>query len=58
VLLVVDTLWIRFKLRRDLKAKFPDENLRGTMFYAFIRMLQLRFMRLPKPAVKFGQKPR
>jgi hypothetical protein len=58
VLLVVDTLWIRFKLRRDLKAKFPDENLRGTMFYAFIRMLQLRFMRLPKAQVKFGQKPR
>jgi hypothetical protein len=58
VLLLVDTIWIRFKLRRDLKAKFPDENLRGTTFYAFIRMLQLRFMRLPKPQVKFGQKPR
>jgi hypothetical protein len=58
VLLVVDTIWIRFRLKRDLKAKFPDESLRGTTFYAFIRMLQLRFMRLPKPAVKFGQKPR
>jgi hypothetical protein len=58
VLLVVDTIWIRFRLKRDLKARFPDESLRGTTFYAFIRMLQLRFMRLPKPAVKFGQKPR
>jgi len=58
LLLVVDILWIRFRLRRDLKAKFPDDDLKGTTFYALLRMLQLRFMRLPKPAVKFGQKPR
>ena len=58
LLLIVDTVWIRFKLRRDLKARFPDEDLRGTTFYAFIRILQLRFMRLPKPAVKLGGAPR
>ena len=57
LLLVVDTLWIRFRLHRDLKAKFPEDSLRGTTFYAFVRMLQLRFMRLPKPNVKLGQKP-
>ena len=58
VLLVIDTLWIRFKLRRDLRARFPGESLRGTTFYAFVRMLQLRFMRLPKPNVKLGERPR
>jgi hypothetical protein len=58
MLLLVDTIWIRFRLRRDLKARFPDENLRGSTFYAFVRMLQLRFMRLPKPQVKIGQRPR
>jgi hypothetical protein len=57
LLLVVDTLWFRFRLRRDLKAKFPDESLKGTTFYALVRMLQLRFMRLPKSKVKIGQKP-
>ncbi|WP_246004856.1 DUF3043 domain-containing protein [Nocardioides marmorisolisilvae] len=57
LLLLVDTLLLRFRLRRALKAKFPDENLRGTTFYAFVRMLQLRFMRLPKPKVKLGGKP-
>jgi hypothetical protein len=57
MLLVFDTLWIRFRLRRELKAKFPGESLKGTMFYAFVRVLQLRFMRLPKPRVKIGQKP-
>jgi hypothetical protein len=57
-LLVVDTLWIRFRMTRDLKAKFPEENLKGTTFYALVRMLQLRFMRLPKPTVKIGGQPR
>lgn len=58
LLLVVDTLWIRIRLRRALKERFPEENVRGTTFYAFVRMLQLRFMRLPKPTVKVGGKPR
>jgi hypothetical protein len=57
LLLLVDTVWMRLRLRRDLKRKFPDEDLRGTTFYAFVRVLQLRFMRLPKPRVKVGQKP-
>ena len=58
LLLLVDTVWIRFRLHRDLKARFPDESLKGTTFYALVRMLQLRFMRLPKPTVKIGGKPR
>ncbi|MFL6107763.1 MAG: DUF3043 domain-containing protein [Marmoricola sp.] len=57
LLLLVDTLLLRFRLRRALKAKFPEQDLRGTTFYAFVRMLQLRFMRMPKPKVKLGGKP-
>jgi len=57
LLLIVDTLLLRFRLRRALKAAFPEESLRGTTFYAFVRMLQLRFMRMPKPKVKVGGKP-
>ncbi len=56
LLLVTDTLLLRVRLKKALKAKFPDENLKGAMMYAFIRTLQLRFMRLPKPNVKFGDK--
>jgi hypothetical protein len=58
LLLLVDTVWIRFRLQRALKAQFPNESLKGTTFYAFTRMLQLRFMRLPKPNVRVGGKPR
>jgi hypothetical protein len=56
LLLVVDTFWIRMRLRRALHRKFPNESLKGTTFYAMMRMLQLRFMRLPKARVKLGQK--
>jgi hypothetical protein len=58
LLLLVDTVWIRFRLHRALKARFPDESLKGTTFYALVRMLQLRFMRLPKPNVRVGGQPR
>jgi hypothetical protein len=57
LLLIVDVVRVRFGLRRALKAQFPDEDLRGTTFYAVVRMLQLRFMRLPKPKVKLGGRP-
>lgn len=57
LLLVLDLLWTNFRLKRDLRAKFPDESLRGTTFYALMRAMQLRFMRMPKPRVKYGQKP-
>jgi hypothetical protein len=58
LLLLVDTLWVRFRLHRTLRESFPDEDLRGTTFYALIRMMQLRFMRLPKPNVRMGGKPK
>jgi hypothetical protein len=58
LLLIVDILWIRFRLQRSLKERFPDESLRGTTLYAFVRMLQMRFMRLPKPNVRIGGAPR
>jgi hypothetical protein len=58
LLLLVDTVWIRFRLQRLLRERFPEESLKGTTFYALTRMLQLRFMRLPKPNVKVGGRPR
>ena len=56
LLLLVDVVYTRFKLTRALKAKFPDESLKGVSFYAFIRVLQIRPLRVPKPQVKIGQK--
>jgi hypothetical protein len=55
VLVVVDILFMRFRLRRQLAARFPDEPTKGTSYYAITRGMQMKFMRLPKPQVKIGQ---
>ncbi|MCW2757268.1 MAG: rane protein [Nocardioidaceae bacterium] len=52
ILLVLDVLWLNFKLGREVKTRFPDENTRGWRFYAFMRAIQLRRLRLPKPRFK------
>ena len=45
-------------LRRKLAAKFGADRVeRGVRWYAFMRMIQLRVLRLPKPQVKRGQFP-
>lgn len=58
LLLLTDTVLMRIRLKKALRAKFPDESLKGTTFYAMIRMLQIRFMRMPKPKVKLGGAPK
>ncbi|MGN6250965.1 MAG: DUF3043 domain-containing protein [Marmoricola sp.] len=58
VLLIVDTSWLILRMRRALRERFPDEDVRGTTFYAVLRAMQLRFMRQPKPQVGLGGKPR
>lgn len=56
ILVLLDSVFLRFQLRRQLKQRFPDEPLKGTTFYALLRALQLRFLRMPKPRVKLGQR--
>jgi hypothetical protein len=57
LILLTDVLTLRIRMRKALKEQFPDETFKGTTFYALTRMLQLRFMRLPKPKVKLGGTP-
>nr|WP_235861488.1 DUF3043 domain-containing protein [Tersicoccus phoenicis] len=53
---VVDGLWLRRTLKRRLTAKFGATE-RGVYWYGFMRTLQFRRIRLPKPMVKRGQYP-
>jgi hypothetical protein len=55
LLVIVDMVMLRFRLRRQLAARFPDESVKGTTYYAVTRAMQMKFMRLPKPQVKIGQ---
>jgi hypothetical protein len=57
-LVALDTLWLMFRLKRALRAEFPDESTKGTTFYTLLRALQLRWLRMPKPQVRVGGKPR
>lgn len=55
IVVVLDSIVLRWRMRKELTRRFPDESLKGTTFYAYMRSLQLRFLRLPKPQVRLGQ---
>ena len=52
---IIDMVLLRWRLRRELRRRFPEEPLKGTTYYALTRAMQMKFMRLPKPRVKIGQ---
>jgi len=54
-MVVLDMIWLRFRLRRELLRRFPDESYKGLTYYAITRALQMKFMRLPKSQVRIGQ---
>jgi hypothetical protein len=58
LVVALDTLWLMYRLKRALRAEFPEESLKGTSFYTLMRVLQLRWLRVPKPRVKLGGAPR
>ena len=55
LVIVVDCVLLRFRLRSEQKRRFADADHKGTTFYALVRALQIRWLRLPKPQVKLGQ---
>jgi hypothetical protein len=55
LLVILDMVLLRRRLRRELVRRFPDEPLKGTTYYGVTRALQMKFMRLPKSKVKIGQ---
>lgn len=54
---VLDSVYIVYRLRKDLPEKFPDQERRGAVGYGVLRSLQIRRLRLPPPTVKAGGKP-
>lgn len=57
VLIVIDSIGLAFRLKRQLKERFPDEPTKGAVAYGLMRTLQMRRLRLPKPQVKRGERP-
>jgi hypothetical protein len=56
--IVLDTAYLLWRLNRNLKERFPAKaDRKGALFYAGMRTLQLRRLRLPPPRVKRGGAP-
>ncbi len=55
LLVILDLVMLRIRLRKQLSVRFPDEPVKGTTYYAITRSMQMKFMRLPKAKVKIGQ---
>ncbi|WP_110181675.1 DUF3043 domain-containing protein [Nocardioides solisilvae] len=56
VMIVLDGVLMRFRLRRELRRRFPDAPTKGTTYYAVMRAMQMKFLRLPKAQVRIGEK--
>lgn len=55
VVVVMDLLFLRFRLRRAFAVRFPGQSPKGLTYYAVTRSMQMKFMRLPKSRVRIGQ---
>jgi hypothetical protein len=52
---VANLVWLRYGLHRQVKRRFPESPRSGLTYYAVVRAVQLRFLRMPKPQVRIGQ---
>ena len=57
LLVVIDCLILGRTLRKKLAAKFGSDKVERVTWYAAMRAVQLRPLRLPKPQVKRGEFP-
>ncbi len=57
-LAIIDAVWLGRQVRRGLGAKYGPENVeKGVRWYAAMRALQMRGLRLPKAQVARGERP-
>ncbi|MDH6180833.1 hypothetical protein M2152_001015 [Microbacteriaceae bacterium SG_E_30_P1] len=57
IVAAADAVLLGFQVTRKLRQKFGEDRAEKVRWYAAMRALQLRMMRLPKPQVKRGQYP-
>jgi hypothetical protein len=55
--IIIEAIIVNIFLRRRLTAKFGAGKVERVAWYATMRMVQMRVLRLPKPQVKRGQFP-
>ena len=55
LLTIIDVFMLRFRVRRAVRQRFPEAELKGLTWYAVMRAVNMRFLRLPKPQIKIGE---
>lgn len=50
----LDTCYLVYRLKRDIRIRFPDDVTKGAVLYGVLRSSQLRRLRLPKAQVERG----
>ncbi len=50
----IDTIYLVYRVKREIRRRFPDDVTKGAVLYAVLRSSQLRRLRLPKPQVERG----
>jgi len=56
VAVVISVALYRAVLFREIRSRFPGQSTKGLTYYMAMRMMQVRFLRMPKPQVKIGDK--
>ena len=56
LVIAVDMVRLRFRLKREIASRFPGESTKGVTYYALSRAMQPKFLRMPKSQVRIGQK--
>lgn len=57
-IMAVDIVIVLVQLRSGVAKQFPDESRKGLSWYAGLRLIQMRRLRLPAPRVRIGGRPR
>ena len=53
-MIIVDSILITRRLKREIRARFPNEDSKGVVPYTLLRSMQFRGLRMPKPRVRPG----
>ena len=55
LLAILEIMIIRYRVRKEVSRRWPEESLKGVTAYAVMRAMNMRWMRLPKPQVRIGE---
>jgi hypothetical protein len=58
LLVIASMIFLSYRVKKAAREKFGESRMeKGLGWYGAMRTVQMRFMRLPKPQVKRGQRP-